>query len=61
MNFPINGKIIKILNSDDAKYVKVLLNIGKNVGLKTGDILNVESIELIDGQKLPYKNWNYRN
>ena len=24
MNFPRNGKIIKILNSDDAKYVRVL-------------------------------------
>ena len=55
MNFPIKGKIIKILNSEDTKYIKVLLNIGKNVGLKIGDTLTVESIELIDGQNYPTK------
>lgn len=55
VNFPVKGKIIKILDSENPKLTKVLLNIGKNAGLKTGDLLNVESIELIDGQSYPTK------
>lgn len=55
MNFPIKGKILKILNSENPKLTKVLLNIGKNAGIKVGDLLNVESIEVIDGQNYPTK------
>ena len=52
-NFPLQGKVVKMISSDDK--VKVLLNIGKNSGLNVGDKLTVELIEMIDGQKYPQK------
>ena len=53
VNFPLQGKVVKMISSDDK--VKVLLNIGKNSGLNVGDKLTVELIEMIDGQKYPQK------
>lgn len=52
-NFPLQGKVVKLISSDDK--VKVLLNIGKNAGVNVGDKLTVEAIEMIEGQKYPQK------
>ena len=52
-NFPLQGKVVKLLSSDDK--VKVLINIGKNGGVNVGDKLTVEAIEMIEGQKYPQK------
>lgn len=55
INFPLVGKILKILPSDDKNKLKVLLNVGKNSGTKVGDKFIVESVEMIENQKYPQK------
>lgn len=55
INFPLVGKILKIIPSDDKNKLKVLLNVGKNSGIKVGDKFTVESVEMIENQKYPQK------
>lgn len=51
-NFPVQVKIIKILNSKKEGAETVLVSGGKSFGLKVGDRFLVEKIELLEG--LPY-------
>lgn len=53
-NFPIQGKIVKLLSEDKDK-AKVLINLGKNAGVNVGDKFDVQMIEIIEGQKYPQK------
>ncbi len=55
INFALVGKIVKILPIDDKNKLKVLLNVGKNSGIKVGDKFTVESVEMIENQKYPQK------
>lgn len=55
LNFPLVGKILKILPSDEKNTLKVLLNVGKNSGVKEGDKFTIASIEMIENQKYPQK------
>lgn len=50
--FPVKVKIVKVLETKKDSAAKVLISGGKTYGIKEGDILKVESIELLDG--LPY-------
>jgi hypothetical protein len=52
-NFPVKAKISKIIESKKDAAKKVLINAGKLQGLKVGDRLTVERIELLDGQPYP--------
>ncbi|SFI51429.1 CsgG/HfaB family protein [Halpernia frigidisoli] len=54
-NFPVQGKLIRILENDDKTKVKVLLNIGKTNGVNIGDRFTIDKVELIEGQKYPQK------
>ncbi len=55
INFPLTGKILKVLPSEEKNKVKVLLNVGKNSGAKVGDKFVIESVEMIENQKYPTK------
>ena len=54
-NFPVQGKLIRMLENDDKSKVKVLLNIGKTNGVNIGDRFIIEKIEMIEGQRYPQK------
>src|SRR5574344_107101 len=47
-NFPLTGKILKILDNKN-----ILINLGKNQGIKVRDKLNVNLIEILDGKPYP--------
>jgi len=51
--FPVTVKIIKILENKKDAATKVLVGGGKTYGLKEGNKLRVESIEMIDGMPYP--------
>ena len=51
--FPVKVKIVKVLESKKDAATKVLVGGGKTFGLKEGDILKVESIEMLDGMPYP--------
>lgn len=53
LNFPVQGKVIKILQADNKG--KFLLNVGKNAGIAVGDRFTIEKTEIIEGQKYPQK------
>lgn len=53
VNFPIMGKIVKILSNKKEGAETVLLNVGKQQGVKLGNRFNVEYIEILEGQPLP--------
>ncbi|WP_228438197.1 penicillin-binding protein activator LpoB [Chryseobacterium sp. 6424] len=53
LNFPVQGKVIKILQVDNKG--KFLLNVGKNAGIAVGDRFIIEKTEIIEGQKYPQK------
>lgn len=53
-NFPIQGKVMKLLSEEKDK-AKILLNIGKNSGVSVGDKVEIQVIEMIEGQKYPQK------
>lgn len=40
---------------DEKNKLKVLLNVGKNSGIKAGDKFTIASIEMIENQKYPQK------
>ena len=52
-NFPISAKIVKILETKKESAEKVLINAGKEQGLKVGDKLQVERIEMLEGMPYP--------
>ncbi len=51
--FPVKVKIVKVLESKKDVVTKVLVGGGKTYGLKEGDVLKVESIEMLDGMPYP--------
>lgn len=52
-NFPLQGKILKILESKKDVAVTILLNVGKKQGVKANDKFQVEHIEMLDGKPYP--------
>ena len=52
-NFPVSGKILKILQEDKAGAKVVLLNIGKKQGVKEGDKFIISIVEMLEGQPYP--------
>ena len=52
-NFPLQGKILKILESKKDVAVTILLNVGKNQGVKANNKFQVERIEMLDGKTYP--------
>lgn len=52
-NFPLQGKILKILECKKEAAVAILLNVGKNQGVKNKDKFQVEHIEMLDGKPYP--------
>lgn len=53
VNFPVMGRIVKILSNKKEGAETVLLNVGKQQGVKLGNRFNVEYIEIFEGQPLP--------
>lgn len=53
INFPVTAKIVKILQEKKGAAELILIKAGKKNGLKEGDELTVESIEMLDGEMLP--------
>lgn len=53
VNFPVMGTIAKILSNKKGGAETVLLNVGKQQGIKLGNRFNVEYIEIFEGQPLP--------
>lgn len=51
--FPVTVKIVKVLESKKDAATKVLIGGGKNYGLKEGNTLRVETIEMLDGMPYP--------
>ncbi len=52
-NFPVSGKILKILQEDKTGAKVVLLNIGKKQGVKERDKFIVSIVEMLEGQPYP--------
>jgi hypothetical protein len=52
-NFPISGKILKILKESKSGVEIVLLNVGKKQGVNKGDRFSVQFIEMLDGEPYP--------
>lgn len=53
VNFPLEGKIVKILDSTNDKAALVLLNVGKKQGVKHNDRFRIAHIEMLDGKPYP--------
>ena len=51
--FPVTVKIVKILENKKDAATKVLVSGGEKFGLKEGNTLRVEAIEMIDGMPYP--------
>lgn len=54
-NFPVSAKILKLLEVKKDVAAIVLINAGKEQGLKVGDKLTVERIEMLEGKPYPTK------
>ncbi|AHF12052.1 curli assembly protein CsgG [Barnesiella viscericola DSM 18177] len=52
-NFPVSGKIIKVLKEKKDKVEVVLLNVGKKQGVNQGDRFAVQYVEMLDGEPYP--------
>ena len=52
-NFPISGKIIKVLKEKKNKAEIVLLNVGKKQGVNQGDRFAVQYVEMLEGEPYP--------
>lgn len=52
-NFPITGKILKITETKGTKAKSVLLNIGREEGLKGGENMLVQYVETLEGKPFP--------
>lgn len=53
LNFPVNAKILKILTLKNDGASTVLINAGKEQGIKEGDKLTVERIEMLEEKPYP--------
>lgn len=52
-NFPVSGKIIKVLKVNKDKAEIVLLNVGKKQGVNKGDQFVVQYVEMLEGEPYP--------
>ena len=52
-NFPVSGKIIKVLKESKNRAEIVLLNVGKKQGVSQGDRFSVQYVEMIEGEPYP--------
>lgn len=52
-NFPIEGKVIKILSEKKGRAETVLLNVGKRQGIREGDKFTVSYVEMLEGEPYP--------
>lgn len=52
-NFPVSGKIQKVLKESKNRIEMVLLNVGKKQGVNKGDRFSVQAIEMLDGEPYP--------
>lgn len=48
INFPVKGKVLKTIGKST-----ILLNVGKEAGIKVGDRFTIESVEMLDGKPYP--------
>lgn len=48
VNFPVKGRVLKVIDKS-----AILLNVGKETGIKVGDMFMIESIEMLDGKPYP--------
>ena len=48
INFPVKGKVLKTIDKGT-----ILLNVGKEAGIKVGDMFTIESVEMLDGKPYP--------
>lgn len=53
LNFPVTAKLMKILQEKDGMAKTILIKAGQKQGVKVGDLFNVESIEMLEGEVLP--------
>lgn len=53
VNFPIKGKILRILKENKGKASVVLLNVGQKQGVRKGDRFMVQCIEMIGNEPYP--------
>ncbi len=53
VNFPVTGKMMKILEEKKGAAERVLVKAGRKHGVKAGDRFKVEVIEMLDGEILP--------
>jgi len=51
--FPLNAKIMKIVDADNGKAVAILIKCGKKHGVKVGDRFSVSAIEMLEGEDIP--------
>lgn len=51
--FPVTVKIVKVLENKKNVVTKILVSGGKTYGLKTGNTLRVDAIEMLDGMPYP--------
>ena len=52
-NFPVKGKIIKILSEKKGKAATILVNAGQRQGIREGDRFMVSFVETIEGEPYP--------
>lgn len=52
-NFPVSGKIMKLLKENKNGAELILLSAGKKQGIKEGDRFLVSSVELLEGEPYP--------
>lgn len=48
INFPVRGKVLKTIDNGT-----ILINVGKEAGIKIGDTFTIESVEMLDGKPYP--------
>lgn len=48
VNFPVRGKVLKSIDKGT-----ILVNVGKDAGIRVGDTFMVESVEMLDGKPYP--------
>jgi hypothetical protein len=52
VNFPVTAKLLKIVKENKGVAETVLVKAGKKHGIKVGDKLKVEALEMLDGELL---------
>lgn len=51
--FPLQAKIMKIVNSDNGKAETILIKSGKKHGVNVGDRFMVTAVEILEGEEIP--------